>query len=763
MTVMSLLPDSSLTHAACSGKARSDAKPCANGPVKQGYSRLRSISVPSLSSVVRDSLSWAGDTLYPRRDAKWRKLKEEQKETLGVGERKQVMYYDMENARTYEDWEKSARELDRLEGNDAWKETEECDEYNAPLVRERLQQLEEARETWDISRMLFLVRTALTRDLGFMGRISLYRHSHWGTKNLIERYISTAVDSISALVDLSGNNRCDRRELRYILDQLLAAKQAFGQSALLFSGGATFGMSHIGVLKTLYDHDMLPRVISGASAGSIVCAVFCSHTDDELPELLDKFSSDNLSVFGEPGQEPNIFQRISRFYNHGSFMDISHLSIATQSWLGNLTFQEAYNRTRRVLNICVSCAGIFELPRILNYITAPNVLIWSAVTVSCSVPFVFSPPALMSKDPATGLPVPWSDVHGKYIDGSVDSDLPMDRLSEMFNVNHFIVSQVNPHVVPFLPKDEGAMHASSRLSPLSQPWVGSLVRFTRDEIVHRINTAVDMGLFPTALTKLASIVDQKYSGDITIYPEIPLRDFPRVLTNPTSDFIAESCLRGQRATWPKIARIRNHLAIEMALDSAIQRVRARLAFCRSEVDLLRLSCMMTVSGDSKNSRKGEYSNYVTYRRSSYSHEFEIKKGVLDNHRSRPLLRRTQSGASPARLGTMTPANPTETSVEDSPPAEEGYFPDAQEPPFYPGIDDETFDSLESSSAAHDSLSAWPPSSIPAYFQETLADMTSPTATDHSLDLRSSQNRPATSLSTNPPMLLMTPAKSRPKK
>ena len=288
----------------------------------------------------------------------------------------QVSY---QQARTYEDWEKSARELDRLEGNDEWKETEECDEYNATLVRERLQQLEEARETWDISRIMFLVRTALTRDLGFMGRISLYRHSHWGTKNLIERYISTAVDTISALVDLSGNNRCDRRELRYILDQLLAAKQAFGQSALLFSGGATFGMSHIGVLKTLYDHDMLPRVISGASAGSIVCAVFCSHTDDELPELLDKFSSDNLSVFGEPGQEPNIFQRISRFYNHGSFMDISHLSMATQSWLGNLTFQEAYNRTRRALNICVSCAGIFELPRILNYITAPNVLIWSAV------------------------------------------------------------------------------------------------------------------------------------------------------------------------------------------------------------------------------------------------------------------------------------------------------------------------------------------------------------------------------------------------
>jgi len=29
----------------------------------------------------------------------------------------------------------------------------------------------------------------------------------------------------------------------------------------------------------------------------------------------------------------------------------------------------------------------------------------------------------------------------------------MARLSEQFNVNHFIVSQVNPHVVPFLQLD----------------------------------------------------------------------------------------------------------------------------------------------------------------------------------------------------------------------------------------------------------------------------------------------------------------------
>jgi predicted acylesterase/phospholipase RssA len=32
-----------------------------------------------------------------------------------------------------------------------------------------------------------------------------------------------------------------------------------------------------------------------------------------------------------------------------------------------------------------------------------------------------------------------------YTDGSLENDLPMQQLSELFNVNHFIVSQVNFH------------------------------------------------------------------------------------------------------------------------------------------------------------------------------------------------------------------------------------------------------------------------------------------------------------------------------
>ena len=38
----------------------------------------------------------------------------------------------------------------------------------------------------------------------------------------------------------------------------------------------------------------------------------------------------------------------------------------------------------------------------------------------------------------------------KFVDGSVDNDLPITRLLEMFNVDHIIAVQVNPHVVPIL-------------------------------------------------------------------------------------------------------------------------------------------------------------------------------------------------------------------------------------------------------------------------------------------------------------------------
>ncbi len=482
--------------------------------------------------------------------------------------------------------------MDLLEDNEAWKSEKHSDNFDAALIEARLKQLDEARINCDVRRMLYLVRTSLSRDLGGMTNIRLYKHSNIGTKQLIEQYIDSTLATIRALVKTSANSLPAGLETTDILEQVVYARQAFGRSALLLSGGATFGMNHVGVLKALFDAQLLPRIISGASAGSIVCAVLCTRTDEEIPAVLKTFPYGDLAVFEENGKEDGLLERLGRLLTQGAWIDIKHLVRVMKALLGDMTFQEAYNRTRRILNICVSSASIYELPRLLNYITSPNVMIWSAVAASCSVPVLFSAAHLLVKNPITGEHLPWNPTPQRWIDGSVDNDLPMTRLAEMFNVNHFIVSQVNPHVVPFLAKDDAAITRDSQNTSSASgttDWLFTVTNLAKGEALHRMQVLADLGIFPNLVTKARSVLSQKYSGDITILPEIYYRDFPRMLKNPTSDFMVQACLSGERATWPKLSRIRNHCAVELELDAAVQQLRARVVFSPSQADLRRFA------------------------------------------------------------------------------------------------------------------------------------------------------------------------------
>ncbi|MBK9574301.1 MAG: patatin-like phospholipase family protein [Rhodoferax sp.] len=69
--------------------------------------------------------------------------------------------------------------------------------------------------------------------------------------------------------------------------------QSFGRSALMLSGGANLGMFHIGVIKALQEHKLLPRVISGSSAGAVVAAFVGTKKDSELDAL---FRGDDVDL-----------------------------------------------------------------------------------------------------------------------------------------------------------------------------------------------------------------------------------------------------------------------------------------------------------------------------------------------------------------------------------------------------------------------------------------------------------------------------------
>lgn len=87
------------------------------------------------------------------------------------------------------------------------------------------------------------------------------------------------------------------------------------------------------------------------------------------------------------------------------------------------------------------------------------------------------------------------------------------------------------------------------------------------------------------------MLSQRYSGDITIVPDISYTDYPALMSNPTPEFLVEARLRGERATWPstspncpmianmlELSIIHNHCAIELALDNALYAMNVKMVF-----------------------------------------------------------------------------------------------------------------------------------------------------------------------------------------
>jgi hypothetical protein len=165
-------------------------------------------------------------------------------------------------------------------------------------------------------------------------------------------------------------------------------------------GGGSFGFWHWGVVKALLDEGLLPRVVSGSSAGAIGCAVLATRTDRELLDTIGRFRVvDDIDDFAFFGERRGLLGTLRFIFTKGRLYDHDDLVVRLQRLLGpTLTFQEAYHRSGRILNISVTAADTLEPPRLLNYLTAPHVVVWSAVACSSAFPGLYLPQDLLVKD-----------------------------------------------------------------------------------------------------------------------------------------------------------------------------------------------------------------------------------------------------------------------------------------------------------------------------------------------------------------------------
>ncbi|KAK6200509.1 acyl transferase/acyl hydrolase/lysophospholipase [Scheffersomyces amazonensis] len=488
---------------------------------------------------------------------------------------------EQKRASNYKKWYEISLQLDELMNNNSWKSNPQSDLYDYNLIYNNLNEMKNARLNKDYKLLLYYIRTKWIRNLGNMGDVNLYRHSFTGTKKIIEEYIEECKTSLNYLLNDPDVNLDDR----YLLGMLIQTRKNIGRTALVLSGGSTFGIFHIGVLATLFECNLLPRIISGSSAGSIMASILCCHSNEEIIEILSTIADREFKIFGSDGNDPNqsqfrkVLGNLSHFIKYGTFFDITDLKQTMLGFLGDLTFREAYNRSGKILNITVSPTSIHESTRLLNYLTAPHCLIWSAVCASCSLPGVFPSTSIYEKNPRTGEIREWnSDTSAKYVDGSVDNDLPITRLSEMFNVDHIIAVQVNPHVVPILKAAVTKVGGDieNELSNKLKTAVSNTYDFLSCEVIHYLQMLNEMDICKNLATKLISVLTQSYSGDITILPDFKSQDFLKLFDDPTPEFMLDFILRGAKASWPKITVIHNHCGVEFTLDNCIGLLRGRI-------------------------------------------------------------------------------------------------------------------------------------------------------------------------------------------
>ena len=453
----------------------------------------------------------------------------------------------LKTARNYQEWSEAARAWDAHKGLDRWRRRDHSKQYDYVSIRARLDRLRGLNARRDNRGLLYTLNEGIHGNMGGMGRSGLYAHALSGTKHLIESYIGEIVHTLEHLAsEDSGDISTEEK-----LDFFRRASHCFGHSAFMMSGSGSLLYFHVGVARALLEADLLPSVMSGSSGGSIVGSIVCSHTDAELRELMEPQSF--LDAVPESSRRSGITDPVEMEEGLSRFLP------------NDMTFHKAFEKTGRAMNVSIAPAETHQTSRLLNATTSPSVLMRSAVMASAAVPGVFPPVTLQALDSDGQLKSYLPS--RRWVDGSVSDDMPAKRLARLYGVNHYIVSQTNPHVLPFVTDGHrkqtsiGLLQTAGRRA--TREWFNAITL-----ILDRADTK--NGAVTRATSLMRSIINQDYVGDINILPDYRLINPTKLLGFPGEKQVLKLIASGERCTWPKLEMIRQQTRISRTLRQILQ-------------------------------------------------------------------------------------------------------------------------------------------------------------------------------------------------
>ena len=193
----------------------------------------------------------------------------------------------LSHAQDYRTWREAAASLDRLDGFDDWKADEASELYDWRLIRSRLRHIRTCREEGAVLQLAHHLRQGLHWNLGNVGNPEIYAHARLGTKQLVVDYVAEVCSALEELCEVDDPAFGPEAKQKFFQE----TAQSYGRSSLMLSGGATLGLFHVGVVKALFRENVLPVVMSGSSAGSVVAATVGTRGPEAVESLLDPESA----------------------------------------------------------------------------------------------------------------------------------------------------------------------------------------------------------------------------------------------------------------------------------------------------------------------------------------------------------------------------------------------------------------------------------------------------------------------------------------
>lgn len=203
-------------------------------------------------------------------------------------------------------------------------------------------------------------------------------------------------------------------ELNNIINNLLNNNNN-NKNTLVLCGGGIRGVAHLGVMKYLEDSNILQSITTfiGTSVGALINALYIlGYSIDELYEII---SSLDLSKY----IHINLFELVSE-YGVDNATGLKHILIEmfkNKKIDINIDLENLYLLTKKELIITTVCINTKSLCY-LSHKTYPKIPLLTAILMSISIPFLFTP-------------VLYNNNY--YCDGGLMNNYPINYLSNIKN------------------------------------------------------------------------------------------------------------------------------------------------------------------------------------------------------------------------------------------------------------------------------------------------------------------------------------------